>query len=224
MFDSESIERIAAASALLSGSREALETARAARAALAERKGRGGAASKGCGRGQSGRSGLARKGAGRGGRNAPSIAERKAKSICKACGQRGHWAGDAERAGTSTLIAERDPDPQGHALQSGAALAEVYAISVDVPLPISACVAKSQPEHKDSGMGVIDMACGMSFCGSNWFDDYLRRLERCRCRLRDAVEREPISETFRFGDGRAFISSERFTIPVALGNIILQIK
>lgn len=107
-------------------------------------------------------------------------------------------------------------------MQSGVAPAEVCAINVDVPLPISVCVAKNQADHKDGAMGVIDTACGMSVCGSSWFDDYLLRFDTCR--LRDAVEREPISETFRFGDGRAVVSSERLTIPVALRNMAIKIQ
>lgn len=55
----------------------------------------------------------------------------------------------------------------------------------------------------------------MSVCGSVWLDDM--------CRLRDVVGKEPISETFRFGDGRAVMSSERYTIPIVLGNLALRI-
>lgn len=137
MFGSEAIERIESASALLVGPREAPETVRAARNALAERKVRGGeGARKGRGRGTDGRGGHGRKGSGRGGRGNPAIAERKAKSVCKACGQRGHWAGDPERGTNSALLAERDSDPQGLPMQSSPP-AEVSAVSVDIPLPIS---------------------------------------------------------------------------------------
>lgn len=120
MFDNDTTERIGLASALLDSSPDALETIRAARTLLAERKGRGSAgASKGRGRSPAGRRAPNRKCSGRGGRGSTSIAERKAKSVCKACGQCGHWASDPGCGTNHAPIAERHRDPQGLPLQSG---------------------------------------------------------------------------------------------------------
>lgn len=191
-FDADAKERIDNASAVLAGSREALEMVRSASTALAERKGRGGAGSSSNGRGRS-RGPLGRKGAGRGNsKGGSSISERKARSICKACGQLGHWAGDAECRANSTLVTEREPDTQAQPMQS-APQAEVYAVSVDLPLPISVCVTRAASSHKEDGIGVFDTACGMSVRGSAWFDYYMRRLNNLR--IQHLVDKEPISET-----------------------------
>lgn len=42
--------------------------------------------------------------------------------------------------------------------------------------------------------------------------------------MRHVVEKGTISETARFGDGRAVVSSDRYTIPITLGNLAMMIE
>lgn len=50
------------------------------------------------------------------------------------------------------LMTEHEPDTQAQPMQS-APQTEVYAASVDLPLPISVRVMRAASRHKDGGIG-----------------------------------------------------------------------
>jgi len=68
--------------------------------------------------------------------------------------------------------------------------------------------------HPDHASAVLDTACGLSVAGSAWWESYQRLLASLA--LDSAVRSTPVSETFRFGDGREVTCAEAYEFPAVL--------
>ena len=71
------------------------------------------------------------------------------------------------------------------------------------------------------GCMVVDSGCIHTVCGKNWLESYLESLS---VRDRKSVSTENGHTLFRFGNGVAFRSLKRVTVPVYLGNLRARIS
>ena len=73
---------------------------------------------------------------------------------------------------------------------------------------------------EDSGCGIVDTACKVSVCGSNWYNDYNSHLKMFG--LRHLVVETPEREKYRIGDGgvvRSCVKSKMPHSPMRCGSI-----
>ena len=202
----EEEERIEDAAAQLSNVSEALETVRDARRrvnpkALAVSPRRGG---KGKGKGKCGK------------QSREDIAKRKAKSTCKACGQRGHWANGPEcpKRGQSIqeVAFEEEIEDESHTVFTVDAANDIPNITADFSINIVG----------DLAQGVVDTAAARSVAGGAWTTHYLQQLDRLG--LTSQVSKQAVDERFRFGDGQSVECYELITAPAVVANTALMIS
>ena len=144
-----------------------------------------------------------------------SLRDRKNRSRCKKCGQRGHWASDPECPGTF----------DGEEIHGVRADEGAWEPLVDQDIEVresEVCVNCSlgtqennqvAGQHRDSGFATVDPACGLSCGGMEWIDDYVQRCRGVGCE--DEIQESPGGLVFRFGDGRTAQSVQSYRKPCA---------
>ena len=156
------------------------------------------------------------------------IAERKAKTTCFDCGERGHWMGDpACKKPGAALLSPGTVNIADTGLSEGdGASEEEHEVQV-----VSRVSAASAPEvlaaasinkDLDYNVAVQDTACRFSVAGRIWYEAYLKKLDGLG--LRGEAKERPEHESYRFGNGGTLLSSIRATVPAVLGNTPMLIS
>ena len=198
--------RLDAAAQTLGNVAEALATVREVSArAGASSSGRPAVSIKGKGRGSGGKS----KGKAKGG-----LSHRKANSTCKACGGKGHWAGDDECPQKEKgAVDTKMTDHLDGSADSG--VRDVYVVQV-------AAASSLVSGDPDAGRGIVDTAAGCSVAGGPWTKAFLKELEAAG--LTAKVVRQPSQERFRFGDGKVVSTDYHVTAPVVIAHTPMTIS
>eukprot|EP00969_Alexandrium_andersonii_P132219 5846729-Alexandrium_andersonii.AAC.1 len=153
---------------------------------------------------------------------AKRLADRKARTRCMACGQTGHWQGDAvcpkHRAGDGrsgggtqvhfVLMAENGSHDDGYG-------------SADLPgqPPLDSDREPSSAGNpwmvlltSTRNRAILDTGCQRNVCGDEWLKTHVQHLETLGMRISSTPEHE----TFRFGDQKTLTSQRRCVIPVGI--------
>lgn len=170
-----------------------------------------------------------------------SIAEKKKTSICAACGQRGHWAGDAEcdqsgsqdaKNNSSSTSAAPKGKERGHKGKDDGASKKVMTVhhstgfdSTVEYLPHHApshphftmvCTAPyvclSTVSGDTTGYMIMDTACQRCCCGTQWIALQADKLASWKLK----VFEEASHEQFQFGAGEPVLSTLKVWMPSAI--------
>ncbi|CAE8601098.1 unnamed protein product [Polarella glacialis] len=169
-----------------------------------------------------------------------SLQQRKAKSICRAGGQLGHWAGDSackqphhdaclieylgpcydsdsDSVGPPPLVSDSDSDSSLTSTDRPPGPHQC-AYDCDVVSPelyhsVQACGGLDAPSA-DFGRGVIDTASTISVAGRRWWEAYQHSLQLFD--LSSLVTVSRCRERFRFGNGGILVAKEKVTAPAVI--------
>ena len=168
-----------------------------------------------------------------------SIQERKKVTTCSACGEPGHWLGDAECSKTATSKSSGKAMGKGKSksksdgkpkkvfftttTQQGPETHQLPEQPPEVPnyfsFMINMVTSNHQVFYMDSssmvGLMVLDTACQRMCCGSMWLDEHTKILKQHRL-LPHLV---PTAEVFQFGRGGPIAAKARAYIPSCIGGL-----
>ena len=149
--------------------------------------------------------------------------KRKARSVCHACGQTGHWAGYPQRPGRPVNVIELEDEVQEFEPNQDAGTLQILSVQVDVsdvrllrPSTRLVLVMNSMVGRREGARGVIDTAARYTVAGRAW-DSAYRQI--CAERgIGHLINVMPESELYRFGNGGLLTSTERVTVPAVFAN------
>ena len=150
--------------------------------------------------------------------------KRKARSVCHACGQTGHWAGDPLCPGRLVNVIELEDDVQEFEPNQDAGTRQILSVQVDVSdvrflrpsTRLVLAVNSMAVGRREGARGVIDTAARYTVAGRAW-DRAYRQI--CADRgIGHLINVTPESEVYRFGNGGLLTSTERVTVPVVLAD------
>ena len=170
-----------------------------------------------------------------------SIAEKKKTSICAACGQRGHWAGDAEcdqsgsqdaKNNSSSTSAAPKGKERGHKGKDDGASKKVMTVhhstgfdstveylphhALSHPHFTMVCTAPyvclSTVSGDTTGYMIMDTACQRCCCGTQWIALQADKLASWKLK----VFEEASHEQFQFGAGEPVLSTLKVWMPSAI--------
>ena len=141
--------------------------------------------------------------------------KRKARSVCHACGQTGHWARDPQCPSRPVNVIELEDEVQEFEPNQDAGTRQILSVQVDVSdvrlLRPSTRLVHCHEFHgcwsKRGARGVIDTAARYRVAGRAW-----NRAYRQICAERGIghlINVMPESEVYRFGNGGLLTSTER---------------
>eukprot|EP00971_Amphidinium_carterae_P225817 4478790-Amphidinium_carterae.2 len=144
-----------------------------------------------------------------------TLQQRKASSTCRACGMKGHWAGDAECRGASSSIPPSDTLAIVHEAHAG-------DLSSDEPadcLVIGCSSVLEQSVHlakHDNSNGVepqVTLDCGSNH---NIIGEYtLQQISEARSRIIVRYTTLPVQLSYRFGGGEVERTRKRVVLRLA---------
>ena len=139
-----------------------------------------------------------------------TIAQRKARSVCKACGQKGHWQGDpaCPKRSQGANIVDHTVD-----LEEDLGISDVRICDLPVISDVLVAASNQSLSHPDSGTAILDTAAALTVMGESRWQDYKLRLEALG--LDNEIGHIGIDETFRFGDGVAHQCRMAKTFPAS---------
>ena len=150
--------------------------------------------------------------------------KRKARSVCHACGQTGHWARDPQCPGRPVNVIELEDEVQEFEPNQDAGTRQILSVQVDVSdlrflrpsTRLVLAVNSMDVGRREGARGVIDTAARYTIAGRAW-DRAYRRI--CAERgIGHLINVTPESEVYRFGNGGLLTSTERVTVPVVLAD------
>ena len=169
-------------------------------------------------------------------RNAPkkSIEQRKQESLCAACGQLGHWAGDnacqVSSKGQKAGKGKGSPDKANKGFDGGKKVFTVnhytgfdigdeFEFEEHSPFsPHEVLVVFQNATHvnfkssKAAHFMILDTACQKSCCGHEWYIEHQKILERNDLH----AVLHPQSERFQFGAGEPLVSKTLALLPIGI--------
>ena len=173
------------------------------------------------------------------------------KHPCFDCGLPGHWAGDAECTKPGAGLGRKGPPPKKpmKAVKVVETLNTEHVVDElppeDGPHEAFAvtCVRRnrslgevlnsnqSQPprevhavgtlSHDKRLVGALDSACNRTVTGPQWLITYMEALRAAPEEIWSLVKSAPENEVFRFGDGGTQVSTERWRLPMVIGDTLL---
>ena len=158
--------------------------------------------------------------------------KRKARSVCHACGQTGHWAGDPQCPGRPVNVIEIEDEVQEFEPNQDAGTRQILSVQVDVSdvrllrpsTRLVLAMNSMDVGRREGARGVIDTAARYTVAGRAWDRAYR---QMCAERgIGHLINVMPESEVQRFGHGGLLTSTERVTVPVVLADhplfVVLQ--
>ena len=133
--------------------------------------------------------------------------KRKARSICHACGQTGHWAGDPQCPGRPVNVIELEDEVQEFEPNQDAGTRQILSAQVDVSdvrflrpsTRLVLAVISMDVGRREGARGVIVTAARYTHAGRAW-DRACRRICAERS-IGHLINVTPESEVYRFGNG-----------------------
>ena len=172
------------------------------------------------------------------------------KRPCFDCGQPGHWAGDPECSKPGAGLGRKSPPKKTKAVKVVETLNTEHLVEREPPLaeePHEAfavsCVSRrnrslgevlespSTPAREVHAVGnlscdkrlvgALDSACNRTVAGPQWLISYLEAPREAPGEIWSLVDSTPEREVFRFSDGGTQVSTERWRLPMVIGNTLM---
>ena len=175
---------------------------------------------------------------------AAAIAKKKANSHCAACGQKGHWKGDASCPMTTTSRPSSSADtkgdrPQKSSQSAGSQKSRAFTVvhhdhgSLEVNNDdeygnMFQCMMVSGPQqfmvHEVQafsptdfvGKLIIDSGCQRNCCGMDWYHGHTQKLSQMFGLQPTTIE---CNDSFQFGKGKPQVAVHRAYIPAGLSGM-----
>lgn len=175
---------------------------------------------------------------------AAAIAKKKANSHCAACGQKGHWKGDASCPMTTTSRPSSSADTKGDRPQkpfqsAGSQKSRAFTVvhhdhgSLEVNNDdeygnMFQCMMVSGPQqfmvHEVQafsptdfvGKLIIDSGCQRNCCGMDWYHGHTQKLSQMFGLQPTTIE---CNDSFQFGKGKPQVAVHRAYIPAGLSGM-----
>ena len=171
-----------------------------------------------------------------------SISDRKKSSHCSACGELGHWAGDAacsksakgggKSKSKGSTFGGNDPSKSQPAKKVLFTLNCDDAVEHHLPQepletpPFFTFMVNTLHSHGDlhqvmfmgsdlAGLMVLDTACQRTCCGTEWMSKHVGMLSQFRLHPHSV----PTSEAFQFGRGQPITARCRVYLPAVIGGV-----